>query len=499
MLHFDTHQVMVRLSERHGNQSGLATRFRAVAESQRSSPFHVYLAAFKAMLFALTDADEVALGVADGARGGDDPRILRGVGFFLNLLALRFKRTSDSFSLAMSEARDVSHEALAHSRIPFDVLLSKLGVARTATHSPFFQAFIDYRQGLQETQIWKQSGLQLQMSEDVHTGKTAYDLTVDITDGAADGDAVFMFRAQKSLYDVDATRLLADTYVHFLDVFTADPSTSTVHLPFSQDQLSKAVTIGRGEDLVSDWAETLPHRIGEMAKKYANKTALKDNTCQLTYRDMTNRVEAISEALLVAGVRPGQSVPVYEQAAADWPCSMLAIMRIGAVYVPFDLRNPLPRVTGVVQNCDPAAILVDAQTVETVDQIVQADKISIVNVATVPKHSSSTPVPILAKASSPAAILYTSGSTGDPKCIMVTHAGLRNEIEGNTKTWQLQDEIVLQQSAFTFNNSSDQMYTGLVNGGMVYIVPWHKRGNAIEITKIMHKEKITYTKATPSE
>lgn len=82
---------------------------------------------------------------------------------------------------------------------------------------------------------------------------------------------------------------------------------------------------------------------------------------------------------------------------------------------------------------------------------------------------------------------------------MVTHSGLRNEIEGYKKTWKLGAERVLQQSAFTFNHSSDQMYTGLANGGMVYIVPWSKRGDPLEITKTLQEHSITYTKATPSE
>lgn len=65
--------------------------------------------------------------------------------------------------------------------------------------------------------------------------------------------------------------------------------------------------------------------------------------------------------------------------------------------------------------------------------------------------------------------------------------------------WKLGVEGVLQQSAFTFNHSSDQIYRGLVNGRMVYVVPWSKRGDPFEITKIIQLHNITYTKATPSE
>ena len=249
--------------------------------------------------------------------------------------------------------------------------------------------------------------------------------------------------------------------------------------------------------MVSDWPGTLPLRIDQIAEQNKDKVALMDGTGKvLTYADMANRIQAISEALQKAGVASGCRVLVYQQPAADWTCSMLAIMRIGAVYVPLDLRNPMVRLAAVAKDCAPKAVLADSTTMDEAPQL--AANAAIINVTTLPL-APSTKVANVSTASSPAAILYTSGSTGTPKGIQVTHAGLRNEIEGYTKTWGLKAERVLQQSAFTFNHSSDQMYTGLVNGGMVYIVPAEKRGDPVSITQIMVDQGITYTKATPSE
>ena len=250
--------------------------------------------------------------------------------------------------------------------------------------------------------------------------------------------------------------------------------------------------------MVSDWPATLPHRIDQIAQQYSDRVALMDGTGKsLTYSDMTNRIEAISEALQSAGAGPDSRVLVYQQPAADWTCSMLAIMRIGAIYVPLDLRNPMVRLAAVANDCEPKAILVDSTTLDEAPQL-QPPNACIINVSDLPLAASAH-IDVVPQSDSPAAILYTSGSTGTPKGIMVTHAGLRNEIEGYTKTWGLGAERALQQSAFTFNHSSDQMYTGLVNGGMVYIVPAEKRGDPIEITKIIQQHGITYTKATPSE
>lgn len=179
---------------------------------------------------------------------------------------------------------------------------------------------------------------------------------------------------------------------------------------------------------------------------------------------------------------------------------MLAIMRLGAAYVPLDLRNPLPRLAEVAESCLPAAILVDDSTVGNAADM-NATGAHVVNVSRVVAEplAEYPAVANSANAGDVAAILFTSGSTEKPKGIIVRHEGLRNEIEGYTTQWGLKDERVLQQSAFTFNHSSDQIFTSLVNGGSLYIVPWSKRGDPIEVTKIIREEQITYTKATPAE
>lgn len=506
---FDSHQVASHLNPE------VVAQVKSVSKAQRSTPFHLHLAAFKAMLFCLAgdETKDLTIGIADAAR--NESGVSSSIGFFLNLLTLRFRRQPDqAFGDAIVEARNTFYGALGTSRLPFDVLLKEVNVTRSSLHSPFFQAFIDYRQNLQEKHPWGNCQFELQ---ELRPGRTAYDITLDVTDSAT--DTLITFRVQKSLYDLTAANLLLETYMNFLQFVTRDASLPpTTAALFSKPQFDQAVTVGRGEfsfvdpetrrigsltrekgpNLTSDWPATLPHRIDQVAQGNLDKAALMDGTGRvLTYSDMLSRIQAISETLQNLTVGPDCRVLVFQQPAADWTCSMLAIMRIGAVYVPLDLRNPTVRLAAVAKDCVPSAILVDATTLEDAPKLEAADA-HIVNVSDLPNNPSS-PVANCAQPNERAAILYTSGSTGTPKGIMVTHAGLRNEIEGYTKRWGLSAERVLQQSAFTFNHSSDQMYTGLVNGGTVYIVPAEKRGDPISITEIIQQHSITYTKATPSE
>jgi hybrid polyketide synthase/nonribosomal peptide synthetase ACE1 len=236
---FDTFTV-----ERHLDPT-LVARVKAVSKAQRSTPFHLHLAAYKAMLFCFAgdETKDLTIGIADAARNEDD---LKGtIGFFLNLLTLRFKRQPDqSFADAIVEARNTTYSALGSSSLPFDVLLTELKIARSSLHSPFFQAFLDYRTGIQEKHPWGNCEFEFQQ---VHPGRTAYDITLDVAELNAK-ETFVTFRVQKSLYDMTAANLLLDTYFHLLDVLTSDASLSLKDTPlFGEAQLTQAVNVGRGE------------------------------------------------------------------------------------------------------------------------------------------------------------------------------------------------------------------------------------------------------------
>lgn len=236
MHEFDVHQVETRL------EPGLTTRVRTMSKSQQSTAFHFYLAAFKLMLFRLTDVEDLTIGIADANRNDSD--VMGSIGFFLNLLTLRFcRQPKQKFADAITEARNTSYTALGNSRLPFDVLLSELNVPRSSTHSPFFQAFFDYRPGNQDRHSWGNCQFDVQ---EIHPGRTAYDITLDITESTT--GALVAIRVQKCIYDLTAANLLLSTYINLLTVLSGDVMLSLNQTPlFSDEQLNRALGLGRGE------------------------------------------------------------------------------------------------------------------------------------------------------------------------------------------------------------------------------------------------------------
>jgi hybrid polyketide synthase/nonribosomal peptide synthetase ACE1 len=189
---------------------------------------------------------------------------------------------------------------------------------------------------------------------------------------------------------------------------------------------------------------------------------------------------------------------VFQQPNVDWIVSLLAIWRIGCIYVPMDVANPLTRLAAIVETCQPSVILTDATTSPNANSLGAGNALTL-NVSNVPAYASAI-VPDLSRRAQAAVIIYTSGSTGTPKGITVKHEGLRNYIEGSIKMYGMETpQTTLQQSTLSFDISLEQIFTGLATGGSVFMCPLNQRGDPLEITKVMRDEHITYSQATPSE
>jgi hybrid polyketide synthase/nonribosomal peptide synthetase ACE1 len=223
----------------------------------------------------------------------------------------------------------------------------------------------------------------------------------------------------------------------------------------------------------------------------------------LTYKEMDNRVESISYAL--RRQLPGDGTPpivgVFQMPSADWMCSLLAIQRIGAIYMPLDLRNGTPRLKSNVEAAQPSALLTDAETANQVHEICDDKSMITINVSKLPACSEQPKLATAALPDNAAYIIFTSGSTGKPKGIVVKHAGLSTNLEGYHTEWSVgtMADVVLQQTALSFDASLVQIFAALTTGGCLFVVPADARGDPAEVTRLMVANKVTMTQATPSE
>jgi hybrid polyketide synthase/nonribosomal peptide synthetase ACE1 len=223
-------------------EKGLSDAIERSCRTFKVSLSHFYLATWQILLLRFFDIDDICIGLADGGRTDGD--MLQVVGLFLNLLPARFHRqSSQSFSEALRSTKKVVQDAITHSRVPFDVLLSVLNVPRSPSYNPLFQVFFNYRK-VEESRDFCDC---MAKGSLLASGETSYDIHLDIVNFGDEGTEVYVL-AQEDLYTSEHTKVLLRSYCHLLQEFTKNPATR-VSWPslFPTEAIEEALVAGRGE------------------------------------------------------------------------------------------------------------------------------------------------------------------------------------------------------------------------------------------------------------
>lgn len=223
-------------------------KLKQIAREHRSTGFHAYLAALQSLVFRLLDeetTEQIVIGLSDANRL--EKASMESVGNLLNLLPVHFDRTRDqSFGQIIQDTRDRANNALKYSALPFEVLLEELNVPRSASWSPVFQVYMDYRLVVKEHADKKWLSCKIE-EETWRTARHGYDVLVEVTD-SSDG-ATIAIHVQQSLYSEKGAELLARSYANVLKQVAdvgSDLNVSRMD-KWDADDIKKALSLGRGK------------------------------------------------------------------------------------------------------------------------------------------------------------------------------------------------------------------------------------------------------------
>jgi len=214
---------------------------------------------------------------------------------------------------------------------------------------------------------------------------------------------------------------------------------------------------------------------------------------QLTYEQLGRRSNQVAHALIAAGVVPGDNVAVQLERSLDLPIALLGILKAGAAYVPIDPQAPAGRRDFILAETG-ARMLVTHSTV----QVPAAPPRFDIDRTPAWNALPSTSPEVGTTAGDLMYVLYTSGTTGRPKGVMLEHAGVANVLSWMVRAYGFSPaDRVLYKTPYTFDASVWELFVPLISGGTVVLARPGDHRDPRRLAETMAAEAVTAVQLVP--
>lgn len=215
----------------------------------------------------------------------------------------------------------------------------------------------------------------------------------------------------------------------------------------------------------------IQHYFERAVAGHPDKVAVTCGQESLTYAELDARSNAIARALLAAGAGKGKFVPFLMPKSVDSICAMLGILKAGCGYVPLDVDSPEQRLVSILRTTNARCLVVNTAGCERLVQTPSlGDGIVVIDCAV---EADTAPLAPSERISVDVAyVLFTSGSTGAPKGVMIPHQAIIDYIDWCVVQYSVTDkDNVANHAPLYFDNSTFDIYTAFAAGATLHLVP----------------------------
>ncbi len=449
----------------------LVRRAGQLAHDEGATLFMVLLAGLQTLLHRYSGADDIVVGTYTAGR--EQPETEAMIGFFLNTLVLRGDLSgSPTFRDAVRRARTTALDAYAHQDLPFATLVQELHPDRDPSRNPLFQVLF---QMLNVPTLEKLTVQQRAAAVGTRRTASAFDLSFALQpDGEGGLDLELEYATD--LFDEGTIARLAEHFVTLVQSALDSPDRPVSELALmssvERDWLERAA---QGEVVPQPAQPDLFSMYEAQVAARPEAPALHTPEGTVTYRALDESVAQLAAQLWSSGVRPRQRVAVWLPRRGAHVTALMAVLRLGAVYVPVASDAPAARVAALVEDVA-AAVLVTTHDLAKAFvtpglPVITVGADTAARVSGAPAASTQGP-PAASGLDDIAYVIHTSGSTGRPKSVEVPHRQVLNRLRWMWRCHPFDDgEVACHKTSISFVDSLWEILGSLLAGVPALVLP----------------------------
>jgi len=459
-------------------------RLAALSRRQGATLFMTLTAGFLALLQRFTGEEDLGIGTPIAGRTRIETEPL--IGLFVNTLVLRGDLSGEpSLAELLARVRETTLAAYAHQEVPFERLVEELVPQRDPSRPPLVQVLFALQNA--PAAPLELPGLALTASG-VDTGTARLELSCTLTETERGLEG--LLESSRELFDRSTAQRLADAFARLLAAAVAAPEERVRELPVLSPAERSALLVEWNDTAAALRRAPLAHELVlDHARQRTDALAVAAPGERLTYGELAARARSLASLLGRLGVRPEARVALCAGGTVHRVVGSLAVLLAGGAYVALDPEASPERLAFQIADSGAVAVLAERRLAARFEGCAAP----VLALEEAGEEEGFVPAPSI-HPENLAYVVYTSGSTGQPKGVAIPHKGLRNLVEWKLETFGLSpsDRVTLIANP-AFDASVSELWPCLAAGGSLHIPDAETRLAPREIVRFWQSAGITWS------
>ena len=455
------------------------------------TPYVLMLSVYYVFLYRLTDQTDIAIGSPISNRS--ESSLEKIIGFFNDTLVLRSQiDPSKSFIETVSDVREMSLAAFANKDVPFEVLVKEINQKRSQLSNPFFQVMFLYH-SMKETPSFG-SDLELIRQAPFDMKVSKFDLTLYVSDSKDIITTTFEYASD--LFNIHTIERFQNQFRNLIESVISNQELLISEIPMFTKEEKQIFSSDYSKDKESFEAFSgIHHVIENIAKNYKNSAALTFGKAQINYKELDEKADHVAHIIHDKIKKENEIVGLCMNRSLDMIIGLLAILKAGCAYLPIDPEYPKDRIQFMLEDSEVTTIITESDLKSRFEH--QSYELVDIKNTTGENYNVEKSLPKVQR-NDRAYIIYTSGSSGKPKGVPITHDNIITSTQGRLNFYDSNPTSFLLMSSISFDSSKAGIFWTLCTGGNLILSEKNLEQDVAKLAQVIQTNNVSHTLWLPS-